>query len=68
MANEGRGRVSRGAGTPRGERHGRARLTDAQVAELRELYVLGWRVPALATRYGVSRSCARMLATWQRRS
>jgi lambda repressor-like predicted transcriptional regulator len=38
----------------RGERNGRARLTDAQVVEARALRTEGWTLAALAARYGVS--------------
>lgn len=55
-------KVARGRdrnGDPRGERNGRAVLSDAQVAEVRELYVAGSRelgCRALAQCYGVSTS------------
>ena len=48
----------------RGERHGQAKLTDAQIAEIRELYIPGERgrppaehsQRALARRFGVSQA------------
>lgn len=45
------------AGYPVGETHPNARLTDAQVDEIRNLHETGrWGYTALAERFGVSRS------------
>ena len=39
---------------PRGERHGRAKLTEALVKEIRHLYVEGFSQTALGHKLGVS--------------
>lgn len=58
-----KGRTARGKATgaythperaPRGSRHGRAKLTDADIPVIRRLCDDGWTQVALAARYGVS--------------
>ncbi|MDX3067154.1 HNH endonuclease [Streptomyces sp. ND04-05B] len=44
--------------TARGEKHPKAKLTDAQVEEMRKRFTKGESVPKLAAEYGVSRSHA----------
>lgn len=54
--------------TPRGERHGRARLTDAKVGEILGLIEQGWTSAALAERFGVGAGAVgriRRGETWQ---
>jgi len=51
----------------RGERHGRARLTDDQVVDAKRLRADGWSYVALASRYGVAEttiSAAVRSLTW----
>lgn len=40
----------------KGERHGRSKITDGDVREMRRLHKLGWAIPALATRFDISKS------------
>lgn len=47
----------------RGERVNTARLTPAQVRELRELRRLGWTLARLAERYGISTSAVWYIVT-----
>lgn len=42
----------------RGERQGSAKLTEAQVREMRELHAAGWKYKALAEKYGIVWSAA----------
>lgn len=46
-----------------GERHGSAKLTEAQVFEIEQRARAGEPRPALATEYGVSRECIRLIHT-----
>lgn len=41
---------------PRGSRHGRSKLTEAQVSEARLLYFQGWSCRRLGRRYGVHKA------------
>ena len=53
-----------------GEHHQRAKLTDAQVAEIRSLhmpYVLGRGYKALATKFGAAESTIRDICTYRTR-
>jgi len=52
----------------RGERHGRAKLTDAQVAALRAAFDAGERQVDLARRYGVGEPCVSYLVRRLRRA
>lgn len=51
----------------RGERHGRAKLTDAQVAQLRERAAFGARQVDLARRFRVSEATVSYLVRYLRR-
>lgn len=53
---------------PEGERHGRSKLTDANVREIRRRYASGESAAVIACDFGVHRSTARRIATgekWQ---
>lgn len=52
-----------------GEDHPRAKLTDAQVDEMRDLREDDrWTIPALARRFGVSVSTVHAITTYQSRA
>lgn len=61
-ASKGRGSVGRG------ERHGRAKMTDAQIAEMRELRASGLTYRELAERYGMSHDGVRFILVGRRRA
>lgn len=54
MMNKGRGTLSQHKFT--GERHGRARLTESKVAEMRALFAAGVSVSAIARQFNAARS------------
>jgi hypothetical protein len=47
----------------RGERHGRAKLTEPQVREIRQSWAAGVSQPQIASRYGVDRSTVSLIVT-----
>lgn len=52
-----------------GEDHPRAKLTDAQVDEIRELHEEQGIIPrVLAERFNVSRSCIRQILSYEKRA
>lgn len=55
----------RSACLPRGERHHKAKLTEAQVVELRAAYEAGVRGKALGERFGITPTHAQRIATGQ---
>lgn len=52
---------------PRGEQHGRARLTDEQVAEVHALRSQGWTQVALAQRFEITQSYVSKILSARRR-
>jgi hypothetical protein len=52
----------------RGERHHWAKLTNAQIADLRQLRAEGWKQQALADRFGISDGAVSLILSGKRRA